>query len=56
MEKTELLQRYQYWRKDDMVFDLPHTVNGILADDEKQIVSQDCCPDPCTCTGCSEWD
>lgn len=52
-----VLKNYNHWRKNKVNYFPASTANGILAGNKtKAIDSSDCCADPCSCTGCSQWD
>lgn len=54
---SERFHKYEYWGQKSTGIFVPRTVNGVLKNGEKRnFSSSDCTQDPCSCTGCSEWD
>ncbi|MDD2758091.1 MAG: hypothetical protein PHD72_01805 [Patescibacteria group bacterium] len=59
MEGREALQKFNYWRKEGDKIDVsaPRTVEDVTRKEGgRAFHASDCQADPCTCTGCSEWD
>ncbi len=55
----EVLQRFNHWRKkfDKIDASAPRTVEDVTKKEGgKAFHASDCSADPCSCTGCSEWD
>ena len=52
-------QQYNHWRNDNerIQVKVPQTVESALqGKGDKTFATQDCTADPCSCTGCSQWD
>lgn len=58
---SKSLSRFNHWRRADDRVDVvsaPKTVHEAMEkrDEGKAFSSMDCSADPCSCTGCSDWD
>lgn len=54
-----LKKRFNHWRSinEKVVNVVPHSVRGVNDREvEEKIITNDCSADPCSCTGCSDWD
>lgn len=59
MESREALQKFNCWRDEENKIDAsaPRTAEDVTRKESSRAFhASDCQADPCTCTGCSEWD
>jgi hypothetical protein len=55
----ESLQKFNHWREEDkkIAASVPRTIEDVMKKKNgKPFHAGDCDADPCSCTGCTDWD